>query len=70
MSNYFNFSIEDSEIKKQQDMTWLEHLQRNSWEPEVIISGISFLTQTTSRFLSHKISQENRPNRRNICEIL
>lgn len=22
-------------------MTWLEHLQKNSWEPEVIISGIS-----------------------------
>ncbi|WP_026968442.1 hypothetical protein [Algoriphagus terrigena] len=33
--------MEDSEIKKQQEMTWLEHLQRNSWEPEVIISGIS-----------------------------
>jgi hypothetical protein len=33
--------MEDSEIKKQQEMTWLEHLQKNSWEPEVIISGIS-----------------------------
>ncbi|MFL0685136.1 MAG: hypothetical protein ACJLTB_18290 [Algoriphagus aquaeductus] len=27
--------------KKNQDLTWLEHLQKNSWEPEVIISGIS-----------------------------
>ncbi len=26
--------------KKQEDLTWLENLQRNSWEPEVIISGI------------------------------
>lgn len=33
--------MEESPIKKQQDMTWLEHLQKNSWEPEVIISGIS-----------------------------
>jgi hypothetical protein len=33
--------MEDSSIKKQQDMSWLEHLQKNSWEPEVIISGIS-----------------------------
>jgi hypothetical protein len=33
--------MEESSIKKQQDMTWLEHLQKNSWEPEVIISGIS-----------------------------
>ncbi len=33
----------DDEIdlhKKQEDLTWLENLQRNSWEPEVIISGI------------------------------
>ncbi len=27
--------------KKQDDLTWLENLQRNSWEPEVIISGIT-----------------------------
>jgi hypothetical protein len=27
--------------KKQQDLSWIEHLQKNSWEPEVIISGIS-----------------------------
>lgn len=27
--------------KKQEDLTWLENLQRNSWEPEVIISGIT-----------------------------
>lgn len=27
-------------MEKQKDLTWLEHLQRNSWEPEVIISGI------------------------------
>jgi hypothetical protein len=33
--------MEDSSIQKQQDLTWLEHLQKNSWEPEVIISGIS-----------------------------
>ncbi len=33
--------MEESPIKKQQDMTWLENLQKNSWEPEVIISGIS-----------------------------
>lgn len=26
--------------KKQDELTWLENLQRNSWEPEVIISGI------------------------------
>lgn len=29
----------DSE-KRQEELTWLENLQRNSWEPEVIISGI------------------------------
>lgn len=28
-------------MEKQKDLSWLEHLQRNSWEPEVIISGIS-----------------------------
>lgn len=28
-------------MEKQKDLTWLEHLQRNSWEPEVIISGIT-----------------------------
>ncbi|WP_026952566.1 hypothetical protein [Algoriphagus mannitolivorans] len=28
-------------MEKQSEITWLEHLQRNSWEPEVIISGIS-----------------------------
>lgn len=30
----------DSE-KRQEELTWLENLQRNSWEPEVIISGIT-----------------------------
>ena len=33
--------MQESPIKKQQDLTWLENLQKNSWEPEVIISGIS-----------------------------
>ncbi|MFN3997473.1 hypothetical protein [Algoriphagus sp.] len=33
--------MEDAGIKKQHDLTWLENLQKNSWEPEVIISGIS-----------------------------
>lgn len=33
--------MEETPIKKQQDMTWLENLQKTSWEPEVIISGIS-----------------------------
>lgn len=33
--------MEEDNIKKQQDLTWLENLQKNSWEPEVIISGIS-----------------------------
>ena len=33
--------MEESPIQKQEELTWLEHLQRNSWEPEVIISGIS-----------------------------
>ena len=33
--------MENEDLKKQQDLTWLEHLQKNSWEPEVIISGIS-----------------------------
>lgn len=28
-------------IEKQKDIFWLEHLLRNSWEPELIISGIS-----------------------------
>lgn len=27
--------------KKQEELSWLENLQRNSWEPEVIISGIT-----------------------------
>jgi hypothetical protein len=27
--------------RKQEQLTWLENLQRNSWEPEVIISGIT-----------------------------
>lgn len=27
--------------RKQEELTWLENLQRNSWEPEVIISGIT-----------------------------
>lgn len=30
----------DSE-RKQEELTWLESLQRNSWEPEIIISGIT-----------------------------
>lgn len=30
----------DSE-RRQEELTWLENLQRNSWEPEVIISGIT-----------------------------
>lgn len=33
--------MENESIKRQDEMTWLEHLQKNSWEPEVIISGIS-----------------------------
>ena len=33
--------MEPQTNKKQQDLTWLEHLQKNSWEPEVIISGIT-----------------------------
>ena len=33
--------MEQENIKKNQDLTWLEHLQKNSWEPEVIISGIT-----------------------------
>ena len=33
--------MENEELKKQKELTWLEHLQRNSWEPEVIISGVS-----------------------------
>lgn len=33
--------MEQQTEKKQQDLTWLEHLQKNSWEPEVIISGIT-----------------------------
>ncbi|RIW18329.1 hypothetical protein D0X99_01135 [Algoriphagus lacus] len=33
--------MEQQTDKKQQDLTWLEHLQKNSWEPEVIISGIT-----------------------------
>ncbi len=27
--------------RKQEQLTWLENLQRNSWEPEVLISGIT-----------------------------
>lgn len=44
--------MEDKPIKKQQDLTWLENLQKNSWEPEVIISGITlaFLFVIPSRF--------------------
>jgi len=26
--------------RKQDDLTWLENLQRNSWEPEIIITGL------------------------------
>ena len=33
--------MEDSPIKKQQDMTSLEDLQGNNWEPQVIISGLA-----------------------------
>ncbi len=33
--------MEQQTDKRQQDLTWLEHLQKNSWEPEVIISGIT-----------------------------
>jgi hypothetical protein len=33
--------MENEDLKKQKELTWLEHLQRNSWEPEVIISGIT-----------------------------
>jgi hypothetical protein len=33
--------MENEDLKKQQDLTWLENLQKNSWEPEVIVSGIS-----------------------------
>ncbi|MCF1750542.1 hypothetical protein [Mariniradius sediminis] len=44
--------MEEKPIKKQQDLTWLENLQKNSWEPEVIISGIilAFLFVIPSRF--------------------
>jgi hypothetical protein len=44
--------MDDKPIKKQQDLTWLENLQKNSWEPEVIISGIilAFLFVIPSRF--------------------
>lgn len=49
--------MEDSPIKKQQDMTWLENLQKNSWEPEVIISGISlaFLFVIPSRLFDFSV---------------
>ena len=33
--------MSEDNIKRQQEMTWLESLQKNSWEPEVIISGIT-----------------------------
>lgn len=44
-------------MEKQKDLTWLEHLQKNSWEPEVIISGISlaFLFVIPSRLLEYSI---------------
>lgn len=44
-------------MEKQKDLSWLEHLQRNSWEPEVIISGISlaFLFVIPSRLLEYSI---------------
>lgn len=44
--------MDSKPIKKQQDLTWLENLQKNSWEPEVIISGITlaFLFVMPSRF--------------------
>ncbi|OOG70527.1 hypothetical protein [Algoriphagus sp. A40] len=44
-------------MEKQKDLTWLEHLQRNSWEPEVIISGISlaFLFVIPSRLFEFSV---------------
>lgn len=49
--------MEEEDIKKQQDLTWLENLQKNSWEPEVIISGISlaFLFVIPARLLEFSI---------------
>ena len=37
--------MEDEKVlhKKQEDLTWLENLQRNSWEPEVFISGMTLV---------------------------
>lgn len=45
-------------MEKEKDLTWLEHLQRNSWEPEVIISGISlaFLFIIPSRLFEYSIA--------------
>lgn len=44
-------------MEKQKDLSWLEHLQRNSWEPEVIISGISlaFLFIIPSRLFEYSV---------------
>lgn len=44
-------------MEKQKDLTWLEHLQKNSWEPEVIISGITlaFLFVIPSRLFEFSI---------------
>lgn len=49
--------MEEADIKKQQELTWLENLQKNSWEPEVIISGISlaFLFVIPARLLEFSI---------------
>ncbi|GMQ31379.1 hypothetical protein Aconfl_40230 [Algoriphagus confluentis] len=45
------------DMEKQKDLTWLEHLQKNSWEPEVIISGISlaFLFVIPSRLFEFSV---------------
>lgn len=48
--------------KKQEDLTWLENLHRNSWEPEVIISGITLafifiFPSKSGRFQNHGTNQ-------------
>lgn len=49
--------MEMDDMEKQKDLTWLAHLQKNSWEPEVIISGISlaFLFVIPSRLFEFSI---------------
>lgn len=46
-----------SQEKKQQEQSWIEHLQKNSWEPEVIISGISlaFLFAIPSQLFKYAV---------------